>query len=206
MFNLFCPFFLWSSLRISVLIIIVITIIRVSVIIEGLFRLCSRSWFNSLVNLLFPSVSTISRFFLGCFLGLAFLNLIRLVCYSYPVTTTLSFNLTAAFLLWLRSIIILTIKIITISRLLPSNSPWYLISFLRLVELVRIVVRPVTLCFRLLANMSAGHIILSLICKLPMGTWILGVLFGVLELIVSVVQSFVFLILIRVYFEEVFRH
>jgi len=185
---------------------ILFSVIRVGIILERLFSLCSNNWFNSLVNLLFPSVGNMSSFFFSCFLGLALLNLISLVCYSFPVTTTLSFNLSAAFILWFRRILILSIKTITTSRLLPSNSPWYLISFLRLVELVSIIVRPITLCFRLLANMSAGHIMLRLICKLPAGAWVLGTLFGLLELIVSVVQSFVFLILVSVYFEEVFNH
>lgn len=94
----------------------------------------------------------------------------------------------------------------TISTIVPANSPWYLIAFLRIVEIVRIIVRPITLCFRLLANIRAGHILLALIRKLPINTWILGALFGLLELIVALVQSFVFLMLIRVYYEEAMSH
>jgi len=41
---------------------------------------------------------------------------------------------------------------------------------------------------------------------MPFGLWALGALFGILELIVAVVQSFVFLILVGVYLEEAKTH
>lgn len=143
-------------------------------------------------------------FYLFSYLGI--LNLFSLMIFSYPVTTTLSFNLSMAFFLWITRILILSLKKSNIRSLVPSNSPWYLSPFLSLIELVRISVRPITLCFRLLANIRAGHILLSLICKIPYLLWLLGSLFGLLELMVSVVQSFVFLILIRVYLRESISH
>jgi len=129
-----------------------------------------------------------------------------MVTYSYPVTTTLGFNLRMALSFWLRRVLIQVISALRISSILPSNSPWYLVSFLSVVELISVAVRPVTLCFRLLANIRAGHILLTLICKMPLGLWLLGRLFGGLELIVAVVQSFVFLILVGVYLEEAMSH
>jgi len=121
------------------------------------------------------------------------------------MTTTLGFNLRAALSCWLGGIFIQITKFKSPSSLLPINSPWYLVPFLCLVEFIRILVRPVTLCFRLLANITAGHVLISLICKIP-SVWVIGRLFGVLELIVAVVQGFVFSILIRVYLEEALRH
>jgi F0F1-type ATP synthase membrane subunit a len=53
--------------------------------------------------------------------------------------------------------------------------------------------------------MTAGHVLIALICKMPRA-WILGSLFGVLELIVAVVQGFVFSMLISVYLEEAISH
>lgn len=137
---------------------------------------------------------------------LAGLNLVSIICYSYPVTTTLRFNLGIAARVFLGSIILIWTKLSPRSVLLPANRPWYLVPFLRVVELVRLLVRPVTLCFRLLANLRAGHILLALISKLSQGAWLLGRIFGVLELIVSLVQAFVFFMLCRVYLEEAVRH
>jgi F0F1-type ATP synthase membrane subunit a len=63
-------------------------------------------------------------------------------------------------------VLVLTIKPQPGSYVLPKDTPRYLVAFLGLVELVRIAIRPLTLCFRLLANMRAGHILLSLACKI----------------------------------------
>lgn len=155
---------------------------------------------------LFPSAEKFNILLFRGFLLLSCLNLFSLVCYRYAVTTTLSFNLALALGLWLRRILIMGTKLLFLSSLLPRNSPWYLVPFLCLVELIRLVVRPVTLCFRLLANIRAGHILLSLICKIAYFLWLLGAIFGALELIVSLVQAFVFLILVRVYLDEAARH
>lgn len=159
-----------------------------------------------LLGLLFPGLYTSSLVFFGVFVLLFSFNIISLICYRYPVTTTLSFNLLMAFTFWWSTILLLLIKVKSSSRFLPLGSPWYLVPFLRIVEAVSLVVRPVTLCFRLLANMRAGHIMLGLMCKLPFGTWVLGGLFGVLELMVSIVQAFVFTMLVRVYYIEALTH
>lgn len=139
------------------------------------------------------------------FISLARLNLVSFIIYSYPVTTTLRFNLGAALSCWLGGSFIQLVKHKPIRSLLPLNTPWYLVPFLRVVELIRILVRPITLCFRLLANIVAGHVLLALISKIPL-FWRVGRLFGVLEILVAVVQAFVFSMLVRVYLEEAFTH
>jgi len=163
------------------------------------------SWVSQTSMILFPINSSYRIILFSLFTALSLLNLFSLIIYSYPLTTTLGFNLSAALSCWITSIFIQIIKFKSLSSLLPLNSPWYLIPFLCLVELIRISVRPITLCFRLLANITAGHVLISLICKMPF-VWTIGRLFGVLELMVSVVQGFVFSILIIVYIDESFRH
>jgi len=101
-------------------------------------------------------------------------------------------------------VIILLNKPYSVSCVLPRNSPRYLVFFLRVVECIRILIRPITLCFRLLANIRAGHILLSLVCKIRL--WEIGLPLGLLELIVRAVQAFVFLMLIGVYLEEALTH
>lgn len=155
---------------------------------------------------LFPSTRTTeSSIFFGLFLLICFLNLSSLVIFSYPVRTTLRFNLRISLTLWLLTIMLYFRKYKIRSTVLPINSPWYLVPFLRVVEAVSILVRPVTLAFRLLANMRAGHILLTLITKISVG-WVLGSIFMLLEFIVCMVQAFVLVILIGVYLEERFSH
>lgn len=201
LFNLFCPVF--SSIieinnRVFCLrrIVVCITVVLISYV---------RGFYKIQVGLKKTlSMQIFSRVSLGWLLSLVFINLGSLVCFNYPFTATLSFNLVTAISLWLRRVLILSNKPHAVSCVLPKNSPRYLVPFLRVVELIRIGIRPLTLCFRLLANMRAGHILLALVCKVDL--WIIGLPFGLLELIVSVVQAFVFLILVVVYLEEALSH
>lgn len=202
LFNLFCPLFLRWELKIAIFIMIIITRTIVYIIIIQFCILQSKDLISTISTKLFPSTLRALGLFVRCFIILTIFNLISLVCFSFPITTTLSFNMSAAILLWIVRILLFFNKKDPLASLLPSNSPWYLVPFLSLVELIRIVVRPITLCFRLLANIRAGHILLFLICKLPKYTLLLGRLFRVLELIVRIIQSFVFVILVRVYLEE----
>lgn len=154
----------------------------------------------------FPLRSHSQLFFVGGFVILARLNLTSLLCYSFPLTTVLRFNLRVALRFWLRRVFFILVKSRPAKTFLPANSPWYLARFLRVIELVRILVRPATLCLRLLANIRAGHILLSLVSKIGAGLWLLGLTLGLLELVVSLVQAFVFIMLTTVYLEEAIRH
>ncbi len=79
-------------------------------------------------------------------------------------------------------------------HLVPSGSPLFLIPIMVLIELIRQVVRPLTLGVRLGANLTAGHLLLALV-----GARILP-----LELVVAVVQGYVFSLLFQLYFGEFF--
>jgi len=182
---------------------VILTILLLFTLLEVLLRFFPIRLLWQLNHSLFPLGLNNRALFLIMFLFVGGFNLVSLVSYRFPVTTTLGFNLFFARSLWFSSILLFLLRRISFQKVLPSNSPWYLVPFLRLVEAVRMIVRPITLCFRLLANISAGHILLTLISKISLGIWILGIIFGLLELIVSVVQAFVFMILVRVYLDEV---
>nr|YP_009346449.1 ATP synthase F0 subunit 6 [Xiphinema rivesi]AOT84259.1 ATP synthase F0 subunit 6 [Xiphinema rivesi] len=157
-------------------------------------------------ELLFPMEFS-SFVFLFVFVLLLMFNLISLTLSSYTVTTTLSFNLFLGFTYWTASILLFTsFKPHSFSSLLPLGSPLLLSPFLCMIELVSISARPVTLCFRLLANMCAGHVILGLIFKANWGMWLLGLPLMTLEILVAFIQAFVFSMLISVYFQEAVSH
>ena len=61
--------------------------------------------------------------FCGVFVLLSISNLTSLVVFSYPMTTTLSFNLGVALTLWLSSILFYTVKSKASSTVLPKNTP-----------------------------------------------------------------------------------
>lgn len=82
-----------------------------------------------------------------------------------------------------------------------------------LVEALRRVIRPLTLAIRLIANIVAGHLLLTLLGSLGYGLacyvlplFFLGILLLiVLEIAVAVIQRYVFRVLSRLYLQEVNR-
>jgi len=98
-----------------------------------------------------------------------------------------------------------------LSHLVPLGTPPALIPFMVCIELVRRIIRPLTLSVRLAANIIAGHLLLCLlrsqIPSSPLNAWpFIGLallLLLILESAVALIQSFVFTILSTLYLEEV---
>lgn len=95
------------------------------------------------------------------------------------------------------------------AHIVPYGTPGALLVFMVLIERVRNLIRPLTLAVRLGANIIAGHLLLSLV-----GGAVRGVVFGsavyfvlllliVLEMAVAVIQGYVFVTLMVLYFSEV---
>lgn len=91
----------------------------------------------------------------------------------------------------------------------PFGAPLALSWFLRIVEVISLCLRPITLSVRLAANMRAGHVVLGLIggsmslSLVRAGTLIpVGVAYLLFELMVCVIQGFVFYLLSALYFDE----
>lgn len=98
--------------------------------------------------------------------------------------------------------------------LFPPGVPWPIYILLTPIELIStFLVRPITLSVRLLANMVAGHMILTvfflgtvyLMLSLPLGPLVgvpafaLSVALVAFEMLVSVLQAYIFTILTAVY-------
>ena len=94
-----------------------------------------------------------------------FLNLSRLISYTFGETSHLAITLSLRFPFWLTLIISgsqMDFQKI-VASLLPSGAPSILNPFLILIETVSIGVRPLILALRLGANITAGHIVISII-------------------------------------------
>ena len=90
------------------------------------------------------------------------------------------------------------------------GTPGVLMPILILIEVVRNIIRPLTLCVRLAANMVAGHLLLTLLSSQAEGLYRSGLVFVlralvilvVLEVAVSLIQGYVFGILSTLYVRE----
>nr|QHT64893.1 ATP synthase subunit 6 [Alitta succinea] len=157
--------------------------------------------FNSLLVALFMTIININL------MGL----LPSVFSYSSHLLFTLSFGLP----LWLALIMSAIVFNPTswIASLLPGGAPHWLNPFLVLIETISITVRPLTLSFRLAANMSAGHIVLTLIgtyCAASMFSSVVGliVLFMIqvgyimFEIGICFIQSYIFCLLLSLYSDD----
>nr|QIZ12648.1 ATP synthase F0 subunit 6 [Callochiton steinenii] len=150
------------------------------------------------------------------FVMLIMINMTGLFPYVFSVSSHLSFALCMAIPFW-GSLILSGVKSNfkeVIAHLLPLGSPVALNPFLVLVETVSISVRPITLSVRLVANMSAGHIILGLIGSyLSSGIFIYPLLVSLLlmmiqtfyflfEIAVGLIQAYIFSLLVTLYSDD----
>nr|ARI50100.1 ATP synthase F0 subunit 6 [Cittarium pica] len=150
------------------------------------------------------------------FLMLIFLNLMGLVPYVFSVTSHLALSFSLGLPFWLSLIISGSVynPSSTAASLLPGGAPAALNPFLVLVETVSLCVRPITLSVRLIANMSAGHIVLGLIgTYLSSGFFVYSTLAVVMlilvqtfyfmfEMGIAFIQAYIFSLLVTLYSDD----
>jgi len=149
------------------------------------------------------------------FFSVVLINLIGLIPYFFRTSRHLIFTLIFGLPLWLSIIISrFTNSIIkSIAHFLPDGAPDWLNPFLVLIETTRVTVRPITLSFRLAANIRAGHIVLGLIGIYCAAAWFSSFI-GIILLIISTVgyilfevaicliQAYIFCLLLSLYSDD----
>lgn len=157
-------------------------------------------------------INVVSRLFLLLIL----LNLIGLIPYVFGVTTHLAVRLSLGLPLWLSLIISGASHnpSSAAASLLPGGAPAALNPFLVLVETVSLCVRPITLSIRLVANISAGHIVLGLLgTYLRSGLFIyptiavaalifIQTFYFMFEIGVALIQAYIFSLLVTLYSDD----
>nr|AJD22698.1 ATP synthase F0 subunit 6 [Colletes gigas]QLI42499.1 ATP synthase F0 subunit 6 [Colletes gigas] len=150
--------------------------------------------------------------FISLMMMILFMNLLGLFPYNFTSTSHLTVNLSLSLTLWMSFIMFgwsMNMNNMLI-HLIPLNTPMFLMNFMVMIELISNIIRPWTLSIRLTANMLAGHLLLSLMGSsmnnmfwmiLPLMIIIQNMLF-ILEISVSMIQSYVFSILSLLYFNE----
>nr|QDX17812.1 ATP synthase F0 subunit 6 [Bothriechis nigroviridis] len=142
-------------------------------------------------------------------------NLLSLLPYTFTPTSQLSMNMALALPLWLATIItgLKNKPSPTLAHLLPEGSPTPLIPFMVLIETVSLLMRPIALGVRLTANITAGHLLMTMVSSAtinlintyiiisPLTLTLLSLLM-LLELAVACIQAYVFVLLIILYLQE----
>lgn len=150
---------------------------------------------------------------ISLFTYILLINITGLFPYIFPSTRHLTLSVSLALPLWLGHIIIRWLKQpnFILAHLVPNGTPTPLLPFMVLIELIRRLIRPLTLSVRLAANIVAGHLILTLLRSLGrhVNVIILRVLLislitlRLLERGVAIIQAYVFRVLSTLYIREV---
>nr|YP_010890054.1 ATP synthase F0 subunit 6 [Resomia ornicephala]WJJ70066.1 ATP synthase F0 subunit 6 [Resomia ornicephala]WJJ70078.1 ATP synthase F0 subunit 6 [Resomia ornicephala] len=136
--------------------------------------------------------------------------------YVMPGSSHIAITFGMAFSIWLGIVIygFINFKFSFLSIFMPVGAPLIMSPFLVIIEIVSNLSRPVALGMRLAANITAGHILLTILsdfgCKLLMYTYtipgyfpLLIIMFMfVLELGVLFIQAYVFTLLVLIYLKD----
>lgn len=147
--------------------------------------------------------------FVSLFFIILIVNFIGLFPNIFTPTRHISINIIISFPLWIGFILFgwtnHTNKIF--AHLVPNGTPIPLIRFIVIIELIRNVIRSLTLRIRLIANIVSGHLLLTLIGNLIERKSIFIVIIltlvqrilTILEIGVAFIQAYVFCMLLTLY-------
>jgi F-type H+-transporting ATPase subunit a len=145
------------------------------------------------------------------FLIVLFGNLLGLIPYNFTYTSHIIVTFALAIFIFA---IVLTLALIKhkhhfFSLFLPPGVPIFLAPLVVPIEIISYIFRPISLAIRLFANMLAGHVMVQLFAGFTIALGVFGVLPLVmivallgLELIVSLLQAYVFAVLTAIYLRD----
>nr|YP_010574752.1 ATP synthase F0 subunit 6 [Doris odhneri]UZI00323.1 ATP synthase F0 subunit 6 [Doris odhneri] len=145
-------------------------------------------------------------------LFLLFMNFMGLVPFVYGPTSNIWVSASLALVFW--SLLIFSgwtkFPVESAAHFAPAGAPSALIPLLVVIETASILIRPLTLTIRIIANISAGHIIMGLIATSLVAPSLFGVSlmfpihigYNMFEVFVCSIQAYVFSVLVKLYGEE----
>ncbi|MCB1531287.1 MAG: F0F1 ATP synthase subunit A [Alphaproteobacteria bacterium] len=145
-------------------------------------------------------------------------NVLGLLPYSFTYTSHIVVTMTLALLIFFTVTVLGLVNHGTkfFSLFIPPDVPAVLLLLIVPIEVLSFIIRPVTLSVRLFANMVAGHLMLkvfagfsTMVLALGMGGVLLGfipmvlnVAIYALELLVALLQAYIFAILSAIYLKD----
>nr|AVW86170.1 ATP synthase F0 subunit 6 [Laetmonice producta] len=162
-----------------------------------------------------PNLKGSPSLLVSLFFMLIMINFMGLLPYVFSMSSHLLFTMTFGLPLWLSMILSAAIfypKKFT-AHFLPSGAPDWLNPFLIIIETLSTLARPITLSFRLAANMSAGHIVLGLIgiyatsslfSSITNSIILLSIqsLYLIFEIGICMIQAYIFCLLLSLYSDD----
>jgi len=167
---------------------------------------------NMTHEVLHENARTYFPFVLTLFTFILFANVLGLIPYAFTVTSHIVVTLALALVVFIGATIIGFMRNGAgyLKLFVPSGVPALLLPLVILIEIVSYFIRPMSLSIRLFANMMAGHMMLKVtagfvvMLGLAAGWLPLVAMVGLmgLELLVAVLQAYVFALLTCMYLND----
>lgn len=189
--------------------------VRKRALVPGRLQSLAELFYEFIAGLVRDNVGSAGRayfpFIFSLFMFILFCNTIGLIPYTFTVTSHIivTFALAAVVFIGVTIIGIAKHGMKWFSYFFPPGAPIYMAPLLVPIEVLSYLARPVTLSLRLFANMMAGHTMLKVFAGFVIALGAFGVApmailiaLYMLELIVAVLQAFVFTILTCLYLHD----
>ena len=178
------------------------------------FNIAIKFIYNEFIETLKPLITPgVGLVLINLLVFILFNNFIGLMPYLFTSTSHLVFTLTLALPLWVGYTILSWALQSTnsLAHLVPLGTPYLLIPFIVIIEIIRTFIRPGALSVRLAANIVAGHLLLRLLRRQAVSLrnflliilFLLLILLLILETAVALIQSYVFSVLTLLYIQEI---
>lgn len=141
------------------------------------------------------------------FTTFVFLNLFSVNPFVFPLRSQTSTVLFIGAAIWISFTIFSCMKnyLGNLAHLIPEGAPIYIAVFLIVIEFVRIIIRPLTLRVRIIANILAGHLLMILLSKMVLAigvSMVLYVALNIVEIFVACIQAYIFTVIIVLYYRD----
>ena len=206
---------MFMILTISLVSIFLILSIKKKKVIPNRFQIMSELFYEFIANMIndnighkgqrfFPLIFTLFTFIL-------FGNLLGMLPYSFTFTSHIivTFVLAMFIFLFVTLIGIFMHGFKFFSLFVPKGAPMLMLPLMIPIEIISYLSRPISLSVRLFANMMAGHTMLKIFAGFVFSLGIFGiaplivdVALTALEVLIAILQAYVFTILTCIYLNE----
>lgn len=133
-------------------------------------------------------------------------NIVGLFPYVFSLTSHFFLKLVFSFWFWLYAVLLNCVGggVKFVRSFVPFGRPLLLSFFLNIIEVVRVLIRLLTLAVRLMVNVTTGHIFLGLLGGVVVfsgGALVIVGLYFSFEVGIMLIQSYVFSLLVLQYVE-----
>nr|YP_009501870.1 ATP synthase F0 subunit 6 [Aacanthocnema dobsoni]AWU48799.1 ATP synthase F0 subunit 6 [Aacanthocnema dobsoni] len=149
---------------------------------------------------------------ISLFLIICFNNLTSNYPYIFCCSAQLVFSMALSLPIWSSMMMFFWMNLnkTMFSHLVPSGTPTILMPLMVMIELTSNIIRPLALAVRLTANLIAGHLLMALLgntfnlnSTLSFIILVIQMMFLTFEMMVALIQSYVFSVLMTLYSSEI---